>query len=307
MLCSGDSHGKCDCGKCKCELGWTGENCGCSTLTVWPMTLKLPTSSPLIWSINFPSNCGFRINATLLGKLKFVAEKGNANAMVACAIVPIRNDTRELTAKNAPWVLQRLYLCIYLHVHCPLLYRRVQTGARSLQHVSNVPFTKRVYLVVRMTHFVAGNAPTNIFNLLLWTWLQVLITYLSGKGEGVGTNSKYLQLKWVLSLCSWWEGGWEVLHPNWWVGREEVSLLLRLRLQLWGETLHQGSENQGVSTGSTNLLDNFWSCGSHCLGGDGHPRDLEMCNTYCGSERICQFWKGTDECQVGCGKDNFNI
>lgn len=32
-LCSGETHGTCDCGVCRCKPGWTGPNCACMEST----------------------------------------------------------------------------------------------------------------------------------------------------------------------------------------------------------------------------------------------------------------------------------
>lgn len=54
LLCSGADHGKCDCGRCICENGWSGEACGCSSTN----TTCIAPNSTDICSGNGNCNCG---------------------------------------------------------------------------------------------------------------------------------------------------------------------------------------------------------------------------------------------------------
>lgn len=48
-------HGKCDCGSCKCDVGWEGENCNCTTIKETCMSVA---SNDLLCSGRGYCHCG---------------------------------------------------------------------------------------------------------------------------------------------------------------------------------------------------------------------------------------------------------
>ncbi len=63
LLCA--DHGTCDCGNCKCDPGWEGSNCACSTNTVSYTYLKM--------YLDFMARQGFVYKLNLRCQLRFIS------------------------------------------------------------------------------------------------------------------------------------------------------------------------------------------------------------------------------------------